>query len=141
MTLRYPDATRPWQHVLALVQGYLMLLAGLERDRASFSRAWNLGPQDTRSFSVREVLEILSKHWQRPTLNYQDNPLPEAVALALDSSLARNALGWTPPWDTERVVQETGSWYRAFYARENNARELCLNQLDAWRAGLRGESA
>jgi CDP-glucose 4,6-dehydratase len=137
LTLRYPDATRPWQHVLALVQGYLMLLAGLERDRSIFSRAWNLGPHDSRQFSVREVLEILAKDWQRPTLDYQQNPLPEAVALALDSSRARNILGWQPPWDTDRVVRETAAWYRSFHGGQASARELCLSQLATWREGLR----
>jgi CDP-glucose 4,6-dehydratase len=137
LTLRYPDATRPWQHVLALVQGYLMLLAGLEQDRATFSRAWNLGPHDSRQFSVREVLEILANDWQRPDLDYQQNPLPEAVALALDSSLARNILGWQPPWDTVRVVKETAAWYRSFHGGEAGARELCLSQLATWREGLR----
>jgi len=137
LTLRYPDATRPWQHVLALVQGYLMLLAGLERDRATFARAWNLGPHDSRQFSVRDVLEILANDWERPTLDYQQSPLPEAVALALDSSLARNVLGWTPPWDTARVVKETAAWYRAFHAGNTGARELCLRQLADWREGMR----
>jgi CDP-glucose 4,6-dehydratase len=137
LTLRYPDATRPWQHVLALVQGYLMLLAGLERDRSTFARAWNLGPHDSRQFSVREVLEILADDWQRPDLRYQQNPLPEAVALALDSSIARNVLGWQPPWDTLRVVKETAAWYRAFHGGYSSARELCLSQLATWRDDLR----
>lgn len=137
LTLRYPDATRPWQHVLALVQGYLMLLAGLERDRATFARAWNLGPQDPRQFSVREVLELLANEWRRPVLDYQQNPLPEAGALALDSSLARNILGWQPPWDTERVIRETANWYRAFHDGKAQARELCLGQIETWRNELR----
>jgi CDP-glucose 4,6-dehydratase len=140
LTLRYPDAIRPWQHVLALVQGYLMLLAGLEIDRQKFSRAWNLGPHDARLFSVRDVLEILCNDWHRPDLTYLDNPLPEAVALALDSSIARNILGWTPPWDTERVVKETAAWYRSFSDGKSDARELCLGQLAAWREGVRDEA-
>jgi CDP-glucose 4,6-dehydratase len=69
LTLRYPDATRPWQHVLALVQGYLMLLAGLVSDQPGrYARAWNLGPHDARDYSVRDVLELMSHHWQRPAL-------------------------------------------------------------------------
>ncbi|SOE69811.1 CDP-glucose 4,6-dehydratase [Burkholderia sp. D7] len=136
LTLRYPDATRPWQHVLALVQGYLMLTAGLLRDPAKHSRAWNLGPQDPRSVSVREVLEDLSANWQRPDLDYMEAPLPEAGALALDSSLARNLLGWTPPWDTRRVVAETASWYRDYYANPADAKNISLKQLRSWRADL-----
>jgi CDP-glucose 4,6-dehydratase len=136
LTLRYPNATRPWQHVLALVQGYLMLMAGLLNDPAKYSRSWNLGPQDPRSVSVREVLEDLSANWQRPDLDYMKTPLPEAGALALDSSLARNLLGWTPPWDTRRVVAETASWYRDYYANPTDAKNISLKQLHSWRADL-----
>jgi CDP-glucose 4,6-dehydratase len=137
MTLRYPDATRPWQHVLALVHGYLMLLAGLVSERpAHYARAWNLGPQDAKQYSVRDVLEQMCRHWERPILHYEDHPLPEAGALALDSSLARNALGWLPVWDTSQVVQHTAAWYREYYRDPSAARALTLGQIQAWREGV-----
>ncbi|MFC5461331.1 CDP-glucose 4,6-dehydratase [Massilia niabensis] len=137
MTLRYPDATRPWQHVLALVHGYLMLLAGLVSDSPGrYARAWNLGPQDPKHHSVRDVLELLAAHWSRPQLDYMDNPLPEAGALALDSSLARNQLGWQPVWDTEQVVAETAAWYRDYYANPVAARDITLRQIASWRGGI-----
>lgn len=138
MTLRYPDATRPWQHVLALVHGYLLLLAGLVSERpAHYARAWNLGPQDLKQHSVRDVLELMSSHWQRPNLNFMDNPLPEASALALDSSLARNLLGWLQVWDTEQVVAETAAWYRDYYANPAAAKEITLRQINVWREGIK----
>jgi len=137
LTLRYPGATRPWQHVLALVHGYLMLLAGLVSDNPGrFAQAWNLGPQDSRQYSVREVLELMCQHWQHPELDYMDNPLPEAKALALDSSMARNLLGWVPVWGTERVVAETAAWYRDYYRKPSSARELTLKQIHAWRSDI-----
>lgn len=137
LTLRYPDATRPWQHVLALVQGYLMLLAGLISDTPErYAQAWNLGPQDPQLYTVRQVLELMSRHWERPHLSYMNNPLPEAGALALDSTVARNLLGWVPPWDTERVVAATAAWYRDYYKMPSSARELTLNQISQWRKGI-----
>ncbi|SHG39593.1 CDP-glucose 4,6-dehydratase [Massilia sp. CF038] len=137
MTLRYPDATRPWQHVLALVHGYLMLLSGLiSAQPARYARAWNLGPQDLKHYSVRDVLELMCSHWERPNLAYENNPLPEAGALALDSSLARNELGWLPVWDTAQVVEHTASWYRDYYRNPAGVRELTLKQINAWRAGV-----
>jgi CDP-glucose 4,6-dehydratase len=137
MTLRYPDATRPWQHVLALVHGYLMLLAGLVSDTPNkYARAWNLGPQDLKAHSVRNVLELLSAHWERPQLQFEDNPLPEAGALALDSSLARNLLGWLQVWNTEQVVEHTASWYRDYYRDPSAARAITLKQINAWREGI-----
>lgn len=138
LTLRYPDATRPWQHVMALVYGYLIILAGLlSEDPSRFARAWNLGPLDSRQFSVRDVLELMAQHWQRPMIDYMNSPVHEAGALALDSSNARNILGWSPPWGTEKVVEETAKWYRGYYANPASASAMCRDQINAWRAALR----
>ncbi|MDE1146815.1 MAG: CDP-glucose 4,6-dehydratase [Azospirillaceae bacterium] len=137
MVLRYPGATRPWQHVLALVHGYLMILAGLLGDNPGhYARPWNLGPQDPRQFPVRDILEMMGRHWKMPDVHYMDNPLPEAGALALDSSLARNALGWVPVWDTERVIKETADWYRQYDQDPTRARDITLAQIRSWREGL-----
>ncbi len=137
LTLRYPDSTRPWQHVLALVHGYLVILAGLvSKEPSRVAKAWNLGPHDVRQYSVRDVLELMSTHWQRPRLDYMDNPLPEAQALAIDSSLARNQLNWLPAWDTDRVVRETASWYRDYYANPKDVLNITLAQINAWRSAL-----
>jgi CDP-glucose 4,6-dehydratase len=134
LALRYPEATRPWQHVLALVHGYLLILAGLASgDPGKVAKAWNLGPHEARRYSVRDVLELMSGSWKRPALDYLDDPLPEAQTLALDSSLARNQLSWAPAWDTERMVRETAAWYRTYYANPGSARDITLAQIDAWR--------
>ncbi|MFI4957028.1 MAG: CDP-glucose 4,6-dehydratase [Gammaproteobacteria bacterium] len=136
LTLRYPDATRPWQHVLGLVQGYLMLLAGLVKKPETFSTAWNFGPSDAERFTVRDVLGILSEHWAAPEIEYMEHPLHESHMLALDSSRAREQLGWVTPWDTRQVVIETADWYREFYAGKS-AQDLCLGQINQWRDELR----
>jgi CDP-glucose 4,6-dehydratase len=138
LTLRFPDAIRPWQHVLALAQGYLMLLAGLaSNDPLFFARAWNLGPADGRRFSVRDVLELMCQHWgRRPELRYMDDPLPESRLLALDSTNARELLGWHPAWETERVVAETAKWYRQFYEDPAAASRMTLEQIESWRADI-----
>lgn len=136
LSLRYPRATRPWQHVLALVQGYFMLLAGLTGpEPGRFARAWNLGPQDPRQYTVRDVLDLMAAEWRQPAIEYESEALPEAQALALDSSIARNLLSWQPPWDTRHVVRETAAWYRDFH-NGSDARALCLAQIAAWRDGL-----
>ncbi|MDM0081989.1 CDP-glucose 4,6-dehydratase [Variovorax sp. J31P179] len=137
LTLRYPEATRPWQHVLALVHGYLLLMSKLIGPRPQdFARAWNLGPQDPKQYSVREVLELMSNEWRRPPLEFMSNPLPEAGALALDSSLARNLLGWVPAWDTQRVIRETAAWYRKYYEAPDAVKATTFAQLDDWRKGI-----
>lgn len=137
MTLRYPEATRPWQHVLGLVQGYLMLLSGLLCDDPTpYMRAWNFGPLDNRQLSVKEVLELLSSHWVKPNIKYMENPAPESIALALDSSRACRELEWLPPWDTARAIAETANWYREYYKNPSNAALITQHQIDVWRSML-----
>jgi CDP-glucose 4,6-dehydratase len=137
LTLRYPDATRPWQHVLALVHGYMMVMAGLVSNEAhKYARAWNFGPQDVKNYSVQEVLELMSHYWERPQLDILPGSLPEAGSLAIDSTLARNVLGWMPVWNTEQVIKETATWYRDFYKNPDAAIELTMSQINAWREGI-----
>jgi CDP-glucose 4,6-dehydratase len=136
ITLRYPNATRPWQHVLALAQGYLMLLAELFDNPLRAARAWNLGPHESKHWSVREVLDVLAEEWRAPEVHFMDSPLSEARALALDSTQAANNLGWIPPWDTRRVITETARWYQQYYESPAAARRVTEDQLGDWRNDL-----
>ena len=136
LTLRYPNATRPWQHVLALAQGYLMLLAGLIEQPQKYARSWNLGPYESKEFKVKDVLEILSQTWIQPDIKYEKEPLLECSSLAIDSSLARNKLNWIPAWATHRVISETANWYKTFYRDPSQIYEYTLSQLQDWRTTL-----
>lgn len=138
LTLRFPDATRPWQHVLALVQGYGSLSAGLlSTEPERYARAWNLGPNDPAQYSVRSVLETMSDVWERPDLQYLNMPLPEAGALQLDSRLAYNELGWRQPWTVTQMIEETAAWYRQ-HNLGADMKAFTDGQIDDWRHGLVG---
>jgi CDP-glucose 4,6-dehydratase len=136
LSLRYPEATRPWQHVIGLVQGYLTLMANLLERPAEVARAWNFGPLEAKGLTVREVLEVLCENWKQVDVNYMDNPLSEVQVLGLDSSAARDALAWLPAWGTRQAIAETANWYREYYKNPQSAHELSLSQLEAWRAVL-----
>jgi CDP-glucose 4,6-dehydratase len=137
LTIRYPEAIRPWQHVLALVQGYFMLLAALAEDGSAYARAWNFGPSDDKWHSVREVLSLLGDCWKRPDIEYMDQPLAEARTLSLDSGMARRQLGWAPAWGTKKTIEETAGWYREYYADPSSARAISEAQIGEWRARMR----
>lgn len=138
LNLRYPNAVRPWQHVLGLVNGYLIIMAGLiSNEPEKYSRPWNFGPFSKDSYTVRYVFELMSKEWKRPHLNYMNNPLPEASHLMLDSSDARNILGWITPWDIDRIIKETIIWYRDYYDSRISALDLTLGQIHLWRKELK----
>lgn len=137
LKVRHPDAVRPWQHVLALVQGYLMLLSELAEGDAEAARAWNFGPFDTRAWTVRAVLAVLSDLWPGAKVEYGcESPEHESSVLTLDSTQARRELGWRPLWETERCLAETARWYRVFHSSQTRARTVTLEQLNAWREGI-----
>jgi CDP-glucose 4,6-dehydratase len=122
--VRNPAFTRPWQHVLEPLGGYLLLGARLEAARASgraeeirkFARAFNFGPEPSANRSVRELVEEMLRQrpgkWEQVA---QEKHLPEAPLLSLDIAQARDVLGWSPRWGFARTVDETVAWYRAVH--------------------------
>lgn len=132
LEIRSPGATRPWQHVLESLNGYLHLAAGLLQGRRELASAFNFGPGPDSNCSVAHLLNTLQAHW--PELQW-DCPVAgeprvhEANFLYLDSAKARQMLGWQPRWDLSQTLAQTAGWYRAFLADPTRARELCLAQL------------
>jgi CDP-glucose 4,6-dehydratase len=115
LAVRSPDATRPWQHVLECLNGYLQLGARLLEGEREFASAWNFGPDPEDNRTVAAVLEGLRVHW--PELRWHNakaNTLHEAQLLYLDSSKARSSLGWQPAWSLDEALVATASWYRRF---------------------------
>lgn len=109
-----PEATRPWQHVLEALNGYLLLgQAVLEGD--DVNEAFNFGPQ--ARMTVREVLELSAKIWPDIRWEVDDTPThPHMVyLLALDNTKARDKLGWYPVWGMKEAVKRTIHWYERFY--------------------------
>jgi CDP-glucose 4,6-dehydratase len=121
VTLRYPDAVRPWQHVLEPLAGYLALAEALVLAPESAPRAVNFGPDPASFCSVREVVEAFSSRfggkpgWQSDGLTHP----AEAQALTLSSELAERSLGWRPGLDLVQSLSWTADWYRAFAGGED----------------------
>lgn len=115
--IRSPGATRPWQHVLDCLAGYLLLGANLLAGRAEFACAWNFGPDSNETRTVSQVLAGFEAHWPGLRWHASDtNGLHEATALSLDSTRARTLLGWRPAWPLDEALAKTASWYRQFLA-------------------------
>jgi CDP-glucose 4,6-dehydratase len=115
LEIRSPNATRPWQHVLESLSGYLLLGQSLLEGRREHAKAWNFGPRQEGNRSVAEVLGKLTAHW--PAMRWGVSPTPdlhEANLLYLDSTLARNELHWQPVWELEQALAATAGWYRAW---------------------------
>lgn len=114
LQIRSPGATRPWQHVLESLSGYLLLGQGLLQ-RPGLAEGWNFGPEVEGNRSVAEVLEAMANHWPQLAWSVAGSPQPhEANLLYLDSAKARARLGWRPVWGVAEALAATADWYRAY---------------------------
>jgi CDP-glucose 4,6-dehydratase len=141
ISLRSPGAVRPWQHVMALVHGYLVLAARLlSGDRAAADN-WNFGPSDDAARTVQDLVECLAASWTRPEIAYAPGSFPETRFLHLDSTKARTQLGWTPPLSFADTVDLTASWYRDFTANSREAAQITVSQIEQYRECVRTHAA
>jgi CDP-glucose 4,6-dehydratase len=129
LVLRRPNAVRPWQHVLALVHGYMMLAHHLLEGGENGS-AWNFGPDIAEAVTVEELVRKLAAFWTVPELRLGPTDFPETNVLRLDSAKARSQLGWKPPLDIDRTIELTGAWYRDYYDNPGSARDVTVAQIE-----------
>ena len=116
LEIRSPHATRPWQHVLECVAGYLMLGQRMLQGDRDCGDVWNFGPSPDDNRTVAEVLGLLRRYWSDLSWNEGKESQPhEATRLYLDSAKARTLLGWEPIWNIEVGLQKTAEWYHQFY--------------------------
>jgi CDP-glucose 4,6-dehydratase len=138
VTIRHPESTRPWQHVLDCLAGYLMYAEALAEKR-SVPRALNFGPSSNEAITVADVVsKMLSalpgqSSWRRAE---HESGVKESKLLALDSSLARASLGWSDRYRGETVLDVTAAWYRKFRDAAD-MRIVTLGQIDAYMKALR----
>ena len=140
ISLRNPEAVRPWQHVMALVHGYLVLAARLLEGDESAANNWNFGPSYDDAKSVRQLVEQLSAAWSRPEIVYAKGSFPETRFLHLDSTRARTLLRWCPPLSFDQTVQVTADWYRGFSAQPGRAEQLTFQQIDRYRESIKANA-
>jgi CDP-glucose 4,6-dehydratase len=136
LTLRNPKAVRPWQHVLALMHGYIALASRLIEGQVASADAWNFGPPEQETVPVEDLVSALGRTWRQPAIKQADGSFPETHFLHLDSTKARRRLGWKPALSLAEAVTLTAEWYRDYYAQLASARELTLAQIDAYRRRL-----
>jgi len=130
VTIRNPHATRPWQHVLEPLAGYLMLAERLLTDGQAFAEGWNFGPADDDAKPVGWIVERLTALWgdgARWRLDGSAHP-HEAHLLKLDCSKARQRLNWTPRWPLDQALQRIVRWHQAWMARAD-MRAHCLQDI------------
>jgi CDP-glucose 4,6-dehydratase len=129
--LRYPDAVRPWQHVLDPLHGYLRLVEKMWDD-AGFAGAWNFGPDPGECVDVRTVAQRIARSLGVDCAAASNADLPETQMLRIDSGKARRGLGWRARLRTLEAADWTADWYRAWLGGAD-ARRLMLDQIRRYR--------
>lgn len=138
--IRNPKATRPWQHVLEPLSGYLHLGSQLLKGKTQFAQAWNFGPNDVAHLSVQYVLSQVRKIW--PDVEYHikaDAAHHEEKLLKLDCSKAYQFLEWHKVWSNQETFTQTVEWYKNYYQNDKilTLDQLHLYQTAAQQAGLK----
>jgi CDP-glucose 4,6-dehydratase len=133
VVIRNPASTRPWQHVLEPLCGYLMLAEQLFAEGQAWAEGWNFGPHEEDARPVQWIVEKMVGAWgQGATWQLDGGTHPhEAHYLKLDISKVRSRLGWHPRWDLATALAHITGWHRAWLAGDA-PRALCLKQIDQY---------
>jgi CDP-glucose 4,6-dehydratase len=147
--IRSPMSTRPWQHVLEPLSGYLVLAEDLYNSNQNHGQAYNFGPRADQNYPVKELINEMAKHWSNVRWNDMSKAqehLHEAGLLKLNCDKALADLNWTPVMRFEKTVQMTVEWYKYYYQSQNqsmldfsvqqieNYTELAASKLLKWTA-------
>ena len=135
IVLRNPDSSRPWQHVLDPLSGYLTLAEHVWNNPITFAEAWNFGPNDNNTSSVGYLTSKLLSKFQPSVgcLLNRNNELHEAHQLKLDISKAQAKLNWNPTWALDDAIEATADWHKA-YKSGLNMYEKTVEQIAAFTA-------
>jgi CDP-glucose 4,6-dehydratase len=132
--IRHPHATRPWQHVLEPLSGYVRLAVALEDKEAPTCSSWNFGPPETAIHEVQEVASLVATCWGRPDAVKVGQPtgtMHESQLLQLNSAKAHDHLSWSTRWNFSDTMNRTISWYAGLHDGRT-ATSLTLGDIEAY---------
>jgi CDP-glucose 4,6-dehydratase len=130
VVIRNPISTRPWQHVLEPLSGYLVLAQELFENGKEYAEGWNFGPKDEDCQPVNWILDKMVSNWGEGAsweLDKNNNP-HEAGFLKLDCSKAANRLKWQPKWSLQQTLKLIIEWHQV-YVNKGDVKEQCLTEI------------
>ena len=137
VTIRNPNSTRPWQHVLEAIYGYLILAKNLNKNSKLHGEAFNFGPSEKNVKKVITVIKLMSNHWERVKyktnkINKNKKTIYESKLLTLNSNKAKRLLNWKCELTFKDTIKMVVWWYKNFYSKQFDARYLTLSQIDSY---------
>jgi CDP-glucose 4,6-dehydratase len=132
LLIRNPNATRPWQHVIEPLHGYLKLAELLCKKGSEFAEAWNFGPDENGVLTVEDIVQHLSASFDQASYQIdKSDTYHEAIFLQLNCTKANKKLGWAPKLSAEAALDKTIEWWKGYYDN-TNIYQLCVNQIEAY---------
>ena len=134
--IRSPNATRPWQHVLEPLSGYLTLAVNLYKDNPYHGEAYNFGPSSDQNHSVSKIIDEMSKYWDK--IKWRDvsdigEHVHEAGLLKLNCDKALSDLDWHSNLQFEETVKMTVKWYKIYYQKKDKSMyDFTISQIEAY---------
>jgi CDP-glucose 4,6-dehydratase len=134
--IRSPQATRPWQHVLEPLSGYLALASALANNNQFHGEAYNFGPSSNQNYPVSELIDEMAKYWDHVSWNdisQSQGHLHEAGLLKLNCDKALFDLHWRPTLQFSETVKMTVEWYKRYYQNSNQSMyDFTVSQIDEY---------
>ena len=130
VNIRNPNSTRPWQHVLEALSGYIYLAVNLSKNKKLHGEAFNFGPNLKNNYKVISVVKLMKKYWKNVSWKIKKNNtnLKESKLLKLNSNKAKTLLNWRSILNLEETIKLVCYWYQSFNNKKENY-NLSLNQI------------
>jgi len=141
VVVRNPNATRPWQHVLEPLSGYLLLAQKLYFNSKNYSEGWNFGPDEKDVQPVHWILEKIISRWPNATWEVDEKVSPhEAGFLKLDISKANDRLNWQPVWELDKTLEKIIYWHKA-WINKSDMQYLCLAEIEEYMKDMSNQNS
>ncbi len=140
VVIRNPKATRPWQHVLEPLSGYLILAEKLYKNQKEYAEGWNFGPNEKDVKPVSWIMDKMISKWPASSWELDQNSNPhEADFLKLDISKVKSKLGWKPIWGLSHTLEKIIGWHKAWLDKED-MQTICLAEIEEYTKDMNNEN-
>lgn len=132
LLLRYPNAIRPWQHVIEPLYGYILLLMKIYKEKRAMGDSWNFGPKKSNNLNVKKIINILNKKFNNVVkikIKSKRNRLHESNILMLDSNKSKKYLKWLPIYNLSKIIKLIEEWYKVYLFKDKNILNVTKKQI------------
>ena len=135
ISIRNPNAVRPWQFVLEPIFGMLSLSSHLQKNTRQFSESWNFGPSSSKKITVEEIVKKIIQQWGKGKFkknpSKKDKEYHEATTLRINSKKAKKLLNWNSVYTNNESLFETVEWYKQYYGK-HDMKEFSIKQIQKY---------